>query len=131
MSKPLKAFREAMLKDNLFRKVFSKHTPGKRIAPPQSGNNDTRLQLRLDAGEVIDGKKKIYLQVNSQAKSEVLSIKRSMELMRTLPLPPSMKIHRRRTRRRFSMISGRICLIRLRRSLGEGLGLQDTLRPSM
>ena len=72
MSRPLKAFREAMLKENLFRKVFSKHTPGKRIAPPQSGDNDARLQLRLDAGEVIDGKKKIYLQVNSQAKSEVL-----------------------------------------------------------
>ena len=29
-------------------------------------------QLRLDAGEVIDGKKNVYLQVNGQAKNEAL-----------------------------------------------------------
>lgn len=52
------------------KKLFQEHTPGARIAPPR--NEDTRLQLRLDAGEVVDGKKNVYLQVNSEAKNEAL-----------------------------------------------------------
>ncbi|KAE8348918.1 hypothetical protein BDV28DRAFT_152365 [Aspergillus coremiiformis] len=38
----------------------------------QSGDKDKKWQLRLDAGEVKDGKKRIYLQVNSQASNESL-----------------------------------------------------------
>ncbi|KAI4281449.1 MAG: hypothetical protein L6R38_003687 [Xanthoria sp. 2 TBL-2021] len=72
MSKPLKAFREALLNQGTFKKIFGKHTPGKRIAPAQAGDNDSEYQLRLDAGEVVGGKKNIYLQVNSQAKNEAL-----------------------------------------------------------
>jgi hypothetical protein len=72
MSKTLKAFGEAMVKENMFKKVFARQTPGKRIAPPQSGDNDSKYQLRLDAGETVGGKKTIYLQVNSQAKNDAL-----------------------------------------------------------
>jgi hypothetical protein len=53
MSKTLKTFGEALLKENMFKKVFAKQTPGKRIAPPQAGDNDSRPQLRLDAGELV------------------------------------------------------------------------------
>ena len=72
MSKTLKAFGEALLKEKMFKKVFAKQTPGKRIAPPQAGDNDSKHQLRLDAGELVNGKKKVYLQVNSQAKNDAL-----------------------------------------------------------
>lgn len=72
MSKALKAFGEALLKENMFKKLFAKQTPGKRIAPPQAGDNDSKHQLRLDAGELVDGKKQVYLQVNSQAKNDAL-----------------------------------------------------------
>ena len=72
MSKPLKAFREALFKEGFYKKIFTTQNPGKRIAPPKSGDNDAKYQLRIDAGEVVDGKKKIYLQVNSQAKNDVL-----------------------------------------------------------
>ncbi|KAL8882660.1 MAG: hypothetical protein Q9192_007543 [Flavoplaca navasiana] len=72
MSKPLKALREALLNQGMFKKIFGKHTPGKRIAPAQAGDNDAKYQLRLDVGEVVGGKKNIYLQVNSQAKNEAL-----------------------------------------------------------
>ncbi|KAI4251352.1 MAG: hypothetical protein L6R42_008415 [Xanthoria sp. 1 TBL-2021] len=63
MSKPLKAFREALLNQETFKKIFGKHTPGKRIAPAQAGDNDSKYQLRLDAGEVVGG---------NQAKNEAL-----------------------------------------------------------
>lgn len=72
MSKPLKAFRDALLHQGAFKKIFGKHTPGKRIAPAQAGDNDSKYQLRLDAGEVVEGRKNIYLQINSQAKNEAL-----------------------------------------------------------
>ena len=70
MSKALKAFGEALLKEDMFKKLFAKQTPGKRIAPPEAGDNDFNHQLRLDAGELVDGKKKVHLQVNSQAKND-------------------------------------------------------------
>ncbi|MCJ1411943.1 hypothetical protein MMC19_006035 [Ptychographa xylographoides] len=79
MSKVLKAFGEALLTENMFKKLFANQTPGKRIAPPQAGNNDTKLQLRLDAGEVINGKKTVYLQINSQAKNNALKIYRGKQ----------------------------------------------------
>ncbi|PLN77902.1 hypothetical protein BDW42DRAFT_187730 [Aspergillus taichungensis] len=52
--------------------MIPKHTPGKRIAPAQVKDNDSKFQLRLDAGESLDGKKNVYLQVNSQAKNDSL-----------------------------------------------------------
>jgi hypothetical protein len=72
MSKVLKQFEDLLFRKNAFSKLFTKQTPGKRILPPQAGNNDSTYQLRLDAGESLDGKKNIYLQVNSQAKNEAL-----------------------------------------------------------
>lgn len=56
----------------MIKKIFDTQTPGKRIAPPQAGDNDAKYGLRLDAGETHDGKKTIYLQVNTQAKSDAL-----------------------------------------------------------
>lgn len=52
--------------------MWKAHTPGARIAPSKSGDKDKKWQLRFDAGEVKDGKKRIYLQVNSQASNDAL-----------------------------------------------------------
>lgn len=73
MSKVLKQFEEAIFKGGLYKKLFQKQTPGKRIAPAPAKDNDAKFQLRLDAGESIDGMKNVYLQVNSQAKSDSLA----------------------------------------------------------
>ncbi|KAJ5166066.1 hypothetical protein N7492_006362 [Penicillium capsulatum] len=72
MSRVVKAFREFLVAEKTFRKIFAKQTPGNRIAPPRTNSMDAKLQLRLDAGEVVNGKKAVYLQVNSQAKNEAL-----------------------------------------------------------
>lgn len=72
MSKVLKQFEEALFKSGLYKKLFQKQTPGKRIAPMQAKDNDAKLQLRLDAGESTNGVKNVYLQVNSQAKNDAL-----------------------------------------------------------
>lgn len=72
MSRVVKAFREFLVAEKTFRKIFAKQTPGNRITPPRTNAMDAKLQLRLDAGEVVNGKKAIYLQVNSQAKNEAL-----------------------------------------------------------
>ena len=72
MSKTVKAFGLALLDKDFFRKLFALQTPGNRIFPAKAGNNDAKHQLRLDAGEVIDGKKTIHLQVNSEATNEAL-----------------------------------------------------------
>ncbi|KAM0794342.1 hypothetical protein BDR22DRAFT_895270 [Usnea florida] len=52
--KIIPAFGEALLKENMFKKLFDKQTPGKRIALPQTGNNDSKYQLRIDAGEEVE-----------------------------------------------------------------------------
>ena len=72
MSKAIKVFGEKLFKNNLYKKLYDKQTPGKRIAPVQAGTNDADFQMRLDAGESQNGVKKVYLQVNSQAKNEAL-----------------------------------------------------------
>lgn len=72
MSKVLQALKEKLLQESRFEKLFRKHTPGKRIFPPQAKEFDKDVQLRLDAGEVHNGQKKLYLQVNSQASNEAL-----------------------------------------------------------
>ncbi|EEQ30382.1 conserved hypothetical protein [Microsporum canis CBS 113480] len=55
-----------------FQKLFKEHTPGGRILPPKTDKNDRNAQLRVDAGEVINGRRHIYLQVNTQATNEAL-----------------------------------------------------------
>ncbi len=74
MSKVFQAFKEYLFASNNYKKLFKKQkqTPGKRIGPVQAKNNDSDLQLRLDAGEVKNGVKNVYLQVNSQAKNDAL-----------------------------------------------------------
>ncbi len=54
MSKILRAFGDDLLKENMFKKLFAKQTPGKRIASPQTGDSDQKYQLRLDAGEEVE-----------------------------------------------------------------------------
>lgn len=41
-----------------------------RIAPSKNQKNDETWQLRLDAGEVKNGKKRVCLQVSSQATND-------------------------------------------------------------
>lgn len=61
-----------MIEQKQVGKLWQNHTPGTRIAPPRAGQNDKNWQLRLDAGEVKHGKKRVYLQVNSQASNQKL-----------------------------------------------------------
>ncbi|EEQ31546.1 conserved hypothetical protein [Microsporum canis CBS 113480] len=62
VSKVLKQFEEAFFKGSAYKKLFRKQTPGKRIGLPQAGDNDKIYQVRLDAGETINGIKRVYLQ---------------------------------------------------------------------
>lgn len=57
MSKIVTAFGLALLENKMFRKRFAKQTPGNRIFPAKVGDNDSKFQLRLDAGEVRDAKR--------------------------------------------------------------------------
>ncbi|KAI9685110.1 MAG: hypothetical protein M1820_010832 [Bogoriella megaspora] len=70
MSKTLQRFGEYILQH--IHKFYGKHTPGKRILPPRNKKDDENWELRIDAGESQDGKKTIYLQVNSEAKNDAL-----------------------------------------------------------
>jgi len=72
MSKPFKAFREFITESNQYKKLFKLHNPGQRVVPSKSWKNDEEHQYRVDAGETIDGRKNLYLQINSQATSPVL-----------------------------------------------------------
>ncbi|KAB8218346.1 hypothetical protein BDV33DRAFT_205549 [Aspergillus novoparasiticus] len=58
MSRPLKEFKNLTVREGQASKLWKTHTPGTRIAPPQSGNKDKNWQLCLDAGEVKEGKKR-------------------------------------------------------------------------
>ncbi|KAI4192280.1 MAG: hypothetical protein LQ346_004381 [Caloplaca aetnensis] len=66
MSKTLEAFRQQMVDSGWWKKLFKVQTPGARIGPAKNRQSE----YRLDAGEVHDGKKKVNLQVNSEAKSD-------------------------------------------------------------
>ncbi|KAF2125863.1 hypothetical protein P153DRAFT_389314 [Dothidotthia symphoricarpi CBS 119687] len=72
MSKYLKEFHDNIIKTQSYKKFFNQQTPGGRIFPSKTARNDAASQLRYDAGEVVNGKKKINLQVNSQAKGAAL-----------------------------------------------------------
>ena len=72
MSKALKDFKKLMLSEGQVTKLWQNHIPGSRITPTKSGDNDKTWQLRLDAGEVKDSKKRIYLQINSKATNQKL-----------------------------------------------------------
>ncbi|KAL8868872.1 MAG: hypothetical protein Q9174_004699 [Haloplaca sp. 1 TL-2023] len=72
MGKFLQAFHTKFFAKNAYTKLFKKHVPGKRVFPTRSGNNDETFQLRIDAGEEVDGKQQYKIQVNSQAKDPQL-----------------------------------------------------------
>ncbi|KAL8980941.1 MAG: hypothetical protein Q9177_005731 [Variospora cf. flavescens] len=72
MSGVYKKFVEALRAEGHWKKLFGHHIPGQRIAMPNAHNNDAKNQLRLDAGEVIDGKKHVNVQINSQASNDAL-----------------------------------------------------------
>ncbi|CAN9090830.1 unnamed protein product [Alternaria alternata] len=67
MSKPFKEFKNFALDPSNVSKFYKNHNAGQRILPAQNNKNDAKHQFRIDAGEVKDGKKNIYLQINSQA----------------------------------------------------------------
>ena len=54
---------------DMAKKFGANMTAGSRIVPSQTAQKDAEYQLRIDAGEIVDGKRNVYLQVNSQAKS--------------------------------------------------------------
>ena len=64
-SKLWKPFDEALLEESMFKKVFIRQTSGKWITLSHAHNNDSKHQLQFDAGEMMNDKKKFYLQVKS------------------------------------------------------------------
>ncbi|KAL8901342.1 MAG: hypothetical protein Q9207_005256 [Kuettlingeria erythrocarpa] len=66
MSRPIEAFGKQMFELGWWKKLFKVQTPGGRIGPAKNHPSE----FRLDAGEVHDGKKKVNLQVNGEAKSD-------------------------------------------------------------
>jgi len=54
------------------KKFRSGLTPGQRIVPTRTTRNDASYQLRIDAGETTNNILRIVLQVNRQARSQVL-----------------------------------------------------------
>ncbi len=71
MSKEIKKFFAVFRggKD-VMKKLLGEHALGARIFPSRNSKNDTKYQLRLDAGPLVDGRyRQLNLQVNSQATS--------------------------------------------------------------
>ncbi|PWY89846.1 hypothetical protein BO70DRAFT_393048 [Aspergillus heteromorphus CBS 117.55] len=72
----LKKFGERVISDyKQIIKLFKEFTHGGRILPFRNGKNDAAYQCRIDMGEEIKDKPgyhNVYLQVDSQAKSEGL-----------------------------------------------------------
>jgi hypothetical protein len=72
MSKVWKKFEQHLLDSANWSKFFNKHSPGQRVYPPNTKTQNTEHQVRIDAGETVDGYKNVYLQVNSEAKNTAL-----------------------------------------------------------
>jgi hypothetical protein len=72
MSKVFNSFKGWVLEGDRFPKLFSNHSPGPRILPANTATENAKHELRIDAGEVKDGKKNLYLQANSQAKNTAI-----------------------------------------------------------
>ena len=66
----LNPFAEIAIKQSS--KISAVHSPGSRVLPSREKRNDERLGMRIDAGNVIDGKKSLVLQVNREATATVL-----------------------------------------------------------
>jgi hypothetical protein len=62
----------AIFQGKAWTKFHKNHNPGQRIFPNRNDKDDAQHQLRFDAGETVDGKKTINLQINSQASAASL-----------------------------------------------------------
>lgn len=73
MSKDVKNFfGKVKLNFDMATKLNANQPAGGRIVPSRTSKNDADYQLRIDAGELVGGKRNVVLQVNSQAKSTPL-----------------------------------------------------------
>jgi hypothetical protein len=74
MAKQIEAFAQKIASRwNLATKFSANHNAGNRIVPPKSKKNDQDFELRIDAGELVDNRyRNIYLQVNKEAKAQIL-----------------------------------------------------------
>ncbi|KAH3194028.1 hypothetical protein KXV64_005440 [Aspergillus fumigatus] len=72
----LKKFGDKVINDSKqIAKLFKEATAGSRVLPSRTSKNDAEYQCRIDMGEEVKDKPgyyNVYLQVNSQAKSEGL-----------------------------------------------------------
>ncbi|KAH7345911.1 hypothetical protein BKA66DRAFT_447955 [Pyrenochaeta sp. MPI-SDFR-AT-0127] len=72
MSKVWKKFEKHLFDSGNWTKLFNKHNPGQRVYPPNTKTQNAEHQVRIDAGETVDGYKNVYLQVNSEASNTAL-----------------------------------------------------------
>lgn len=57
----------------MVKRLLGEHTLGTRISPSRNSKNDTKYQLHLDAGPLVDGQyRQLNLRFNSQATSKSL-----------------------------------------------------------
>jgi len=67
MAKVWKKFEKHFFEGENWKKPFKNHNPGQRIFPANNKKQNERYGLRIDAGEIVNGEKNVYLQVNSEA----------------------------------------------------------------
>ncbi|KAH9881160.1 hypothetical protein J1614_001655 [Plenodomus biglobosus] len=72
MSKVWKKFEKHLFESGNWKKLFNKHSPGQRVYPPNIKTQNAEHQMRIDAGETINGYKNVYLQVNTEATNSAL-----------------------------------------------------------
>jgi hypothetical protein len=73
MSKPVKDFFKKVNQNiDIGKKLAGNYESGGRIVPSKTAKNDADYQLRIDAGELVDNRRNVVLQVNTQAKATPL-----------------------------------------------------------
>jgi hypothetical protein len=73
MSKPVKDFFKKVNQNiDIGKKLAGNYESGGRIVPSKTAKNDADYQLRIDAGELVDSRRNVVLQVNTQAKATPL-----------------------------------------------------------
>jgi hypothetical protein len=73
MSKPVQDFFKKVNQNiDIGKKLAGNYESGGRIVPSKTAKNDADYQLRIDAGELVDNRRNVVLQVNTQAKATPL-----------------------------------------------------------
>jgi hypothetical protein len=70
MARLTKELGEVLAREGFYNKISGNHNAGQRIFPSSPPVKNAKYQVRLDAGEVKDGVKHVYVQPNRKAKNK-------------------------------------------------------------